>query len=649
MDTDYSRPPLPSWKVLLGVVVAFFGLTFAIYGHSLGSEFVRWDDGMLVYENPAIREISPASLKHIFTTYDPELYIPLTFLTYQIDYQIAGQQPFLYHLDNLLLHTLNALLTAWFLYLLSKKKWIALACGLLFAVHPLHTEAVEWVSARKDVLSTFFFLLTLISCLYWRENRERRTFVASLVFYILGLLSKVMVITLPVVLLLIDLRDGKKWSPRLLTEKAPYLGLAAVFGIIGVFGKTGVIGSSTFGAKVLMACKSAVFYIQQIVFPLHFSLLYPYTKAITFASPDFFVPVLALLALAGLAWASLRWSRDILFGLLFYLVTVAPTFLNFAKGGELDVYFASDRYAYIPSIGIFFAIACALHFVVRLLISRSPFEETNNEQTKNETRIFWAIVGGLIMVCSFLSYRQSFVWRDTQSLFENVIRYYPESSYVAHNNLGNVYRLDGDAARAIDEYRQAIKIRPNAKTLSNLGAVYRRGKQYDLALQQYEQALKLDPQSKEAHFGLGIVLAAQGKLSDAEAEYGKAIAIDPAYEEAYTNRGSLFVAEGRLSEAIANERKAIAINGYFPDAHYNLAVALAQADQKNDAIGEYRIVLRMVPGYTPARINLAILLFEAGETAEAQAQFEAVLRYDPGNRAATSALRQIGQPAGGGQ
>ncbi len=630
-----ALPRLPSWKTLLGIVFIFFALTGAIYGHSLQDQFVRWDDGMLVYENPAIREITPASLKHIFTTYDPELYIPLTFFTYQIEYQLTGQQPFLYHLDNLILHTLNALLVAWLLYLLSKKPLLALVCGLLFAVHPLHTEAVEWVSARKDVLSTFFFLLTLIGYLYGRQSGGRKTFAASLFFFFMSLLAKVMAVTLPVTLLLIDFLQGRKRSRQMILEKVPYFALSILFGIVGLFGKTGVIRSSTLSAKILMACKSAVFYIQQILFPFHFSLLYPYTKAITIASSDFSVPVLVLLLAALFAWYSLRWSRDVLFGLLFFLVTVAPTFLNFTKGGQLDVYFASDRYAYVPSIGILYAAGFLVWYLLRdggLLQSR-------------QTRMIAgsALCGALVIGCSFLSLRQSFVWQNTQTLFENVIRLYPESSYVAHNNLGNVYRLDGEYPRAISEYQQAIQIRPNAKTLSNLGAAYRRLKQYDQALAQYQRALKIDPQSKEAHFGLGIVLAEQSHGAEAEQEYNKAIQIDPAYQEAYTDLGSLYAAEGKVPEAIKAERKAIAIDDYSPQAHYDLAVALVAAGQQDTAIKEYQTVLRMMPAFIPARINLGILLFEAGQTADAKAQFAAILRLDPGNAAAKSALAQIAQ------
>ncbi len=255
---------------------------------------------------------------------------------------------------------------------------------------------------------------------------------------------------MPVIkLLLIDFLDGRfvrvsLGSPLrgmwpVLKEKIPYFALAALFGIIGIFGKTGVIQSSTLSGKILMACKSAVFYLQQIFFPVHFSLLYPYVKPITLASPDFYVSILVLLTLAAAALYSLRRTRVIVFGLLFYLVTVAPTFLNFAKGGEMDVYFASDRYAYIPSIGIFFA---AVWFLWQLA------EAARGNQRRRNEMLVTGIAAVVLLACAGKAYTQSLVWTDTQALFENVIRHYPESSHVAHNNLGNVYRLQGDLAKA---------------------------------------------------------------------------------------------------------------------------------------------------------------------------------------------------------
>lgn len=614
-----------------------------MYGQAVWvSAFVRWDDGMLVYENPAIRAITPRTLFHIFSTYDPELYIPLTFFSYQIDYLIGGIQPFQYHFTSFLLHTFNAVLVAWFamLFFAGGRKgrpvsvWAGLFCGALFLLHPLHTEAVMWVSGRKDVLSTFFFLLTLIYWIRlrqgyggqvrWREEPIRKFLVAAVGFFALALLSKVMAITLPIILLLLDWRDKRRFTKEMFTEKIPFFALAILFGLIGVGGKTEVVASSTLIDKILMGGKSSIFYIQKILWPDFFSLLYPYYEDIVITSPDFYIPIIAWAVILAFVLLSLKRTRDIAFGLLFYLVTVGPTFLNFTKGGDLDVYFASDRYAYAPSIGIFIALIGTVLAIARPYVQRMC--------------VFLGVV--VLSVLAILSYRQSLIWRDTNTLLMNVLRYYPQS-HVARNNIANVYRLEGRYDEAIKEFEEALTMREHPRILSNLGAVYRKLGEYDLAIATYERALEIDPNSKEAHFGLGIIHAEQKNYLLAEAEYLKAIAIDPRYEEVHTNLGVILIETGRIDEAIESLRTALAVNPFFVNAHYNLGLAYTRAGRIDDAIAEYEEAVREVPNSVAARINLGLLLHQAGDVNGAIRQFKTILTIDPNNASAKRALQQL--------
>lgn len=668
MHLAHFPPTLPSSRTLFGIIIAFFALTFAIYGHSLRYDFVRWDDGLLVYENPAVRAITPTTIKHVFTTYDPELYIPLTFLTYQLEFQIAGAKPWLYHLDNIILHTLNALCVAWLAFLLLRRRgtdegvegssekpslrssrssdgWIALFLGVLFAVHPLHTEAVEWVSARKDLLSTLFFLLSIISYIRWREYGWRRMLIWSVAAFVLGLMAKVMIITLPVILLLIDwLAERRLFSVEQLKEKIPYVIAALIFGLVAIYGKTDVISSTTPWMTFLMAFRSTVFYIHLFLIPTGLSVLYPYYGPVTLASPDFFIPIIAIIILAAVVFWTLRKTRAVAFGAAFFLITLLPTFVNFSKGDTL--YVASDRYAYIPSIGILFLIALLLSHLIQKLRSDRPI----------------TIPGiAIVLLLSFLSWHQSQSWKDSETLFANVLAHYPRS-HIAHNNMGNIYRLQNRYDEAHTEYQealsvvpeeilkkdamrspqQALQVRSYAKTLSNLGALYRKQGKITEALAAYQKALEIDPRSKEGHFGLGIVYASQQQYTDAEASYQKALAIDPRYEEAYTNLGAILMAQKKTADAIVAYRKALAINPSFPDANYNLAIALSEQGNAQEAIAAYQRTISIVPGFIPARLNLGLLLHQAGNLDEAQDQFEAVLRLDPTNPAARSALQQMG-------
>lgn len=626
---DAPLPSLPSKKALLWVIAGFFAATFLIYGQSLNHDFVGWDDGMLVYDNPAVRQISPASIKWVFTHFDPELYIPATFLTYQVDYKLGGGSALPFHLGNIILHTLNALLVVGVLNFLTDKKWVALLCGLAFAIHPLHTEAVDWVSARKDVLSTFFFLLSILFYLRWRDNPWGKTLAVSVIFFAIGLMAKVMIVTLPVVLVLLDVAQGRKISKDLVMDKLWYFVPAVFFGLVAILGKTEVLQSSSLTTATLMAFKSQIFYIQKLFWPVDFSVLYPFAGKVTLVSWHFGIPVLvtALLALAAVMFRK-RWP-ELMYGLVFYLLTLVPTFTNIAKGGELDLYFASDRYGYIPSIGLFFAIGMGLW---RLL----------HAQSENIKR---GVVGAICIVfvgLSFLSYKQAKVWKNTESLFNNVIRLYPVWSFVAHNNLGNAYRLQGRYEEAITELTQSAEIRPHPKTLSNLGAVYRKLGNYDLAMVQYTKALELSQKSKEAHFGLGLLYAAQDRPDEALREYDTAISLDPRYEEAFSNKGVVLLRLGRNDEALDAFKMAFSTNPFFAEARFNYGNTLMQLGRTDEAIAAFYDNTQVAPAHIPTRINLGLLLYKSGDTDAARRQFKSILQYDPENATAKKALSQMG-------
>lgn len=633
MDIEHL-PTFPRVRTLLLLIGGFFGIGFLLYGWSLHNEFVRWDDGMLIYENPVIRQINPSTLKWIFTHFDPELYIPLTFFTYQIDYLISGVHPFLYHLDNLVLHILNALLVMFLCFALFKRKAIALFCGLLFLMHPLNTEAVEWASGRKDVLSTFFLLASIASYFFYRDQSSRRWYIASLLLFLCGLLSKVMIITLPIVLLLLDYARMRKMDRAFFLDKVPYLALSILFGLIGILGKEQVIGASSFSEKFLMAFKSMVFYMQQYLWPAKFSLLYPYNGTITALSPDFFVPIFIICALLLCAILLRNRYRLVTVGIFFYCVTVAPTLLNFAKG-EMDLYFASDRYAYVPQIGLIILL------VSFFLLIGNWLKKFIQDQMIDRA----GMVIGLILLCTLgtLSYRLSLVWKNTQSLFQNVITQYPDASYVAYNNLCNAERLADHLELAVEDCTKSLAVRPHPKTYSNLGAIYRKQKNFADAIDVYQKAIALDAQSPYPYFGIGIVYAERGQFDLAEAAYQKAIGLKPNYADVYVNLGALYAATGEYTKAAEQYKKALSYNSFSTAALYNAGIADAELGKTESAMQFYAQALAVDSSLVAARINLALLLYKEGNGEAAIAQFRAVLRTDPENATAHSALQQLGE------
>lgn len=627
-DTKVSV--LPSTYRQAAIIALFFAVGLAIYGGSLRNEFVSWDDSFLIVENPIVSSISSDTIKKAFTSYDPELYIPLTFLTYQVDHKIGGGTPLPFHLGNLILHVLNSLLVAWFLFLMIESGWLAIALGLLFLVHPLNSEAVLWASARKDVLSTFFFLSSTVAYLRYRARGISKLLWLSVGLFFLGLLSKVMVVTLPIVLVLLDELQGRKRDKSMILDKIPYAILAIIFGVVAIFGKTGVLVSSTFTQKILMAAKSSVFYLQKFLWPSGLSVVYPYTKSISFTSPDFYISVFIMFAIGiGMIFFWNR-KRAVSIGFCFSFITLTPTFINFAKGG--DVYFASDRYAYIPMIG-FLAIAGVL--------AASWFEHAYTVRMISlRKRCLAAGFLALIVLFGFLSMKQSSVWRSSTPLYEHALSLYPDSRAM-HNNLGMEQMLSGDVDGSILSFNRALALSPDPKTKVNLAAAFVRKNRLADAEVIYRDILRLDSAFAEAEYGLGNIEQKRGNTSLAVQHYRKAIEIDPDYFNAYNNLGAVYLQLGDYAHAIEILEKSIELKPEFVESSYNLALALIQQKQIGRAEGILRSVVKINPGDADALAHLATLLYDRQSIDAAAEHLQKALLVDSSNPVAVDLVLRM--------
>ena len=629
-DEPSPLPILPSVAARSVIATFFFFVCFVVYGQSLENSFVRFDDGALIFENPMTRGITMENVAEAFTSYDPELYIPLTFLSYQIDYELGGIDPFVYHLHRLLLHSLNAILIAWIAFLLSSSGRVGMIAGIFWAIHPLNTEAVAWASALKDVQSTTFFLGSLIAYLYYRSTGNGITYWLSIMLFALGLLSKVMVVTLPVVLLLLDWRNGRAWSARVVLEKWPYFGLAALFGVIAVVGKTEIIASMTVVETALMAAKSTVFYLQKLVLPANLSVLYPYDEYVTIASPDFFLPIIGVLLIAGAAVYARTFTRDIPFAVAFYLITLIPTFSNFSKAGA--VFVASDRYAYIPSIGFFFLFAV---FVERLL----SLPGRRSHMRSRAYAIGSALTVALLLL-SWLAHAQSTLWHDTESLFANVLRQYP-TSFIARNNLGNMYLRQQRWDDAIREFEQGLRYKQNVTLYNNLARAYGKKRLVGKAEEYFNESLVLEPKNHETYGEFAKMYGENGRIDEALATYEKAIDMHPGYAVAYLNRGSLLVNIDRIDEGVADLEKVIELDPDIPQAYYNLGIARMFHGDITGAIALYETAVTLKPEFYEAHFNLGKLYAKEGRLHESRAEMVTALGIKPGNATIEQAIKQI--------
>ncbi|OGJ56710.1 hypothetical protein A3D88_00720 [Candidatus Peribacteria bacterium RIFCSPHIGHO2_02_FULL_52_16] len=514
----------------------------AVYARSLGNGFVGWDDGLLVLDNALVQEFSFRSIFQVFTSYDPELYIPLTLFTFQLNHLFAGLSPWIYHTTNLLLHMANSLFVAGFAYLLFKRGWVAVATALLFAVHPLNTEAVAWVSGRKDVLMAFFALPMLIAYLRYRETGDRKFYYVSIALFVLALLSKVTVILAPLALVLLDWYRGRAMTKELWIEKIPYFGVAILFGVIAMFGK--IANTSFFLEKFLIGCKTIIFFLWKLLIPTGLSVLYPYTKPISLFTPDLLISVLLVIAISFAVFFAVQKSKLPLLAWVFFLLFLLPSMTNVAKGRNelLDVYFASDRYAYLPSIGFF--------FLVSLLF--------------DEARTRWKfpamIVGALIILAlSVLTFLQSLVWKDSASLFGNVLKYYPDS-YVAHTNIGTDLFHKGDVEGALAEYEAALAIREDGTAHYNIGQIHLMNGEVNLAIDSFRSAVAASPADADAQLYLGALLSEQGDVDEAITHLKEATVLNPSLLQAHLSLADAYEQAGKVSLAIASYEQVVRLD-----------------------------------------------------------------------------------------
>lgn len=646
---------------MITTVSVLLALSFLIFGRTIDYPFVRFDDGLLIYDNPAIQAINLKTLRAIFSTYDPELYIPLTLLTYQLDFLIGGINPAIYHLHNILWHAMNGVLVTWLLYWLLRirdqsqiehqqilpagrqAQIIALILGAIFVIHPLNVETVAWASARKDLLSTFFALGSILAYLQWHASGCKRLFYVSLALFWLGLMSKVTIITLPLIFVLLDHWSGQRVDKKRTLEKMPYFALSIAFAVIALFGKAGQISSVTPMETILVGSKAAMCTLQKIFLPIGLSVLYPYNEAVTIASTALWMPLVGFLCLLGfLSILAIKRRPIPLLCFAFFLIALSPSLFNFSKGGT--IYITSDRYGYFAMVGILLGIGSLLLNGIR----RDP-RPGGRLYRKRLPEVITVIVIAIFMT---LSIRQTKTWASSEALFTNAINQYPDA-HVAHNNLGNVLTERKSLPEAIAAYERALAIAEalphregatdpvTSKILSNLASTLRQSGETASSKRRYDEALERNPANPYAYLGLGIIAATEGRLGDAEGQYQIALQIAPKFSPAYLNLGALYSSSGRLQEALGAFDHGLAIDPFAPQTHYNRGVVLQKQSRMAEARAAYATAIELAPSFVAARINLGILEANRGHREEAVVQFREVLRYDPDNAKAADALRQL--------
>jgi protein O-mannosyl-transferase len=612
MQTPATQPAAPTahparvWllALLLGLV------TLALYWPATRHAFLNYDDQLYVTENPHVQAgLTAASVQWALR---PEAkfgyWHPLTLLSHLLDCEWYGLDPWGHHLTNILLHALNTALVLLLLHRLTGAVWRSVAVAALFGWHPAHVESVAWVAERKDVLSACFGLLSLY---FYARYAQKRTldlrpstfdYRLSLICFACALLSKPMAVTLPFVMLLLDdwplnrgLGPGTRglgWR-KLVGEKIPFLALAAATAAItfALSRQAGALAAGeqlSWGARSANALVSYARYLEKLLWPTDLAVFYPH--------PGHWAAAAVLVA--GMLWAGLSavmvWQRRqhpyLLTGWLWFIGTLVPV-IGLVQVGDFAL---ADRYTYLPSLGLFILFIWGIEELTR------PWPDR---------KAGLMVAGTVVAVLCLAATRQQLgYWRDSETLFRHALAATGDNC-LARVQLGSSLYNQGQIDAAIDEFQQAIRLKPDYLQAHNdLGNALVKQERFEEAIRPFEVVVHLKPDFAEGHYNLGNALAKLGRPAEAIDEFRAAIRYAPDYPEPHNNLGNALCSQGRPGEAIPEFEAALRLRPAYAEAHYNLGTALATTRQFDGAIREFQAALRLKPDYAAASNNLAYVL-----------------------------------------
>jgi protein O-mannosyl-transferase len=519
---------------------------FAVFWQTNRFNFINFDDQVYVTENLKIRSgLTAESVNWAFTTKYFGLWNPLVWISYMADYQFFRLKAGGYHLTNLILHMLSTLLLFWLFNRMTGALWRSAFVAAVFALHPLHVESVAWIAERKDVLSAFFWMLTLCFYVYYTEKPGIGRYLTVLFAFVLALMSKPIVVTLPVVMILLDYWplnrfESKKdnlvlWQVK---EKILFFILSAAISLMTLSGyQNPLAGYYSIGSRIANACVVFVTYLEKTLWPYNLAVFYPFPSQIPLWQIAGSLLIIIVVTVFVIVKAK---SHPYLFaGWLWYGVTIFPVIGII----QIGIYSMADRYHYLSSIGIAAMLAWGGPALIK------------NKEIKRKILIPVGVATMIIM--SVITWWQCGYWHDSKTLFGRVLEV-TKNNYLAHNSLGLALFEEGKTVDAIHHYNESIRIKPDfVRSYNNRGIAWADMGQYQKAMEDYNSAIHLSPDFAEVYNNRGIAYSLLGIHTRAVKDYTEAIRLKPDYFEVYNNRGNAYFALGDRKKAIEEFTEAI--------------------------------------------------------------------------------------------
>jgi protein O-mannosyl-transferase len=585
-----------SRKQIFLVCIVLIIATLAVFWQVNKFDFINFDDPVYVTQNSNIQSgITRNGLLWALGTTHAKFWHPLSWLSLMFDYQLYGLNAGGYHLTNLILHILSTLLLFWLFNRMTKKIWQSAFVAAAFALHPLHVESVAWIAERKDVLSAFFWMLTLCLYVYYTEKPMIRRYLLVLFSFACALMSKPMVITLPVVMILLDywplgrfeMKKGNLvlWQLR---EKMPLFILSAVFSGITLFAQHNQTAKGfPLCSRIANAFVSFITYLGKTFIPVNMAVFYPFPDKIPLGQVS--AAALLIIVISVAVIIMMKRLPYLFVGWFWHMIILLPVIGIIQIGSHA----MADRYHYLPSIGIAVMLAWgAPHLFQR-------------KDRRKEILLPLGIVSLAIM--AFLTWQQCGYWKDSISIFNHSLQV-TKDNFLARNNRGTAFSKIGQYDLAIEDYNAAISLNPDAEVYNNRGVAYANIHQYQLAVDDYNEAIKLKHDYTDAYNNRGIVYYKLGRHQLAVEDFSQAIGLKPDNAMYYKDRGNAYFELSQYQKAIKDYNEAIRLKPDYLTAYNNRGNAYSELGQQQLAIEDYRTAIRLKPDDFFPYYNMACCL-----------------------------------------
>ena len=624
-------------KILICLLLT--AATLTVYWQVRGFDFITLDDRQYILDNYALRHgVSLEGIRWAFSSFYEANWHPLTWISHMLDVQIFGLKPGMHHLTNVVFHILNATLLFLVLDKMTGASWRSAAVAALFAVHPLHVESVAWIAERKDVLSTFFWMLTMMSYLWYVRNRTVTRYLTLVLFFTLGLLSKPMLVTLPFVLLLFDYwplhrldthqagdlnKDPGKgtaesvgWHPRvsaLVLEKIPLIVFAMISSGITMFAQKswGAVSSMSgldLGFRMANVITSYAAYLWKMIWPFNLAVFYPYPEVI---HP--LAVILCAIFLLSITASVLFFACELPYlvvGWLWYIGTLVPV-IGIVQVGSQSM---ADRYTYIPLVGIFIMIVWGLSDLFK--------------RWRQGRAALGVIITVVLVLLLATAWMQVGFWKNSETLCRHTLAV-TKNNYKAHTDLGLVLIMKGDFDGAVREFHQALRIKPISEAYNGLGTAYTMKKENEAAIEYFSKGVQIDPYNMHIHNNLGLLLASMGRTDEAIGQFQELLRINPKDIQAHFNLGKALLQKGKVHESIFQFNEALRIDPHQPEVLNYLGKANAAQKEIEASISMINESLKSEPQNPALYTRLGDLHCGLGEYNEAITQYQKALSIQP--------------------